>query len=892
MLSNLKVSTKLVGVIGVVAVTATLAVGWFVIRSAEQALRDQVIARLEAERASRARLVSAYFERIHEDARVSAKLLVTQIALREMPAALPARHGAKGDYARLHALFDPIARGWAEENGYRGVYLIGVDGVVLYSSLEHDEVATNVTANPRGGLSVAFSRAIAAPADTTHFIDFERSPSNAGEPAAFLSTPVRAASSKALLGVLAYQVPPDEIDAIMTDRTGFGDAGQTFLIGPDFMTRSHSRGAAILDRRIETDSARRGLSGESGTIEQADLGGVRVLSSFAPITVADARWLVLAEANLDAALAPARQFQSRLSLLLTLVALASAAVLWVAMRRIVLSPVAELAAGAERVAAHDYHHPVALETKDELGRLGESFNSMMASVGAQVDALKRAQNAAERGQRLMEVAPDAIIIADEKGRIVVVNQAAERLFGYRRDELVGQPIERLVPDAAAARHVALRDGYIAHSTTRAMGSGLELLGRRKDASLVPVEISLSPLADADGLLIVAAVRDITDRRLAQKQLQESEERLAAAASGANIGLWDVEPDSGRTITNPIFESQLGYPPGGLREGDGKWATLRGGLAGWAELLHPDDRAQVEQKIQQYLAGELDVYKAEHRVRANDGSYKWILSVGNSIKRAADGRPLRVNGVHIDISEMKGLQLDLQLRYEELQRLQGLRDGLVHMIVHDLRSPLTSVMGFIDLLRTDVTATAEERAHFINVAYTAATQMVEMISSLLDINRLEAGEMPVDRQVVDLCDIAGDAVRALSGLAIGRTLTQSAPDGPVMSNCDPALIRRVVSNLLGNALKFTPRSGSVKLTVALVHGRPSVEVSDTGPGIPPDFIGRVFDKFSQAGEGRAKKRYSTGLGLAFCKLAVETHGGTIGVTSEVGVGSRFSFQLPG
>lgn len=182
-------------------------------------------------------------------------------------------------------------------------------------------------------------------------------------------------------------------------------------------------------------------------------------------------------------------------------------------------------------------------------------------------------------------------------------------------------------------------------------------------------------------------------------------------------------------------------------------------------------------------------------------------------------------------------------------------------------------------------------HFIDVAYLAATQMVEMIGSLLDINRLEAGEMPVERQPVDLGEIAADAARAVSGLAIGRRLTQVAPQGLVMSNCDAALIRRVVSNLLGNALKFTPPSGSITLTVARVDGRPYVEVADTGPGIPPDFIGRVFDKFSQAGEGRAKKRYSTGLGLAFCKLAVEAHGGAIGVTSEVGVGSRFSFHLP-
>ena len=241
--------------------------------------------------------------------------------------------------------------------------------------------------------------------------------------------------------------------------------------------------------------------------------------------------------------------------------------------------------------------------------------------------------------------------------------------------------------------------------------------------------------------------------------------------------------------------------------------------------------------------------------------------------------------------LRQLQLDLQQRFEELQRLQGLRDGLVHMIVHDLRTPLTSVMGYMDLLRSDPSASAEYRQMCIDAAYTGSAEMSEMISSLLDINRLEAGEMPVDRQQVDLADLAANAVGSLGGLTIGRDLTQTAPEGPVPSSCDPTLIRRVIRNLLGNALKFTPETGSITVTVTRAGGRPRVEVADTGYGIPADFIGRVFDKFSQSSEGRARKRYSTGLGLAFCKLAVEAHGGTIGVTSEVGKGSRFWFELP-
>ncbi len=166
-----------------------------------------------------------------------------------------------------------------------------------------------------------------------------------------------------------------------------------------------------------------------------------------------------------------------------------------------------------------------------------------------------------------------------------------------------------------------------------------------------------------------------------------------------------------------------------------------------------------------------------------------------------------------------------------------------MIVHDLRSPLTGVMGYLDLLRTDPEMPADKRAAFVGDAHSSAKEMSEMISSLLDVNRFEAGEMPVDRQRVDLGDVVTEAVRSLGGLTVGRSVTQDAPDGAVVTECDPALIRRVVENLLGNALKFTPQSGSIVVSVKREDGRPCVEVRDTGPGIPADFIDRVFDKFS-------------------------------------------------
>jgi two-component system sensor histidine kinase/response regulator len=241
--------------------------------------------------------------------------------------------------------------------------------------------------------------------------------------------------------------------------------------------------------------------------------------------------------------------------------------------------------------------------------------------------------------------------------------------------------------------------------------------------------------------------------------------------------------------------------------------------------------------------------------------------------------------------LRALQKDLETRYEELRKLQELRDNLTDMIVHDLRSPLTSVMGYLDLLNADAAGLGGDFPKFVTEAYDGSTRMAEMINSLLDVTRLEAGEMPLDRQNLDLSAVAVDAAKSLGGLMIGRDVQHAAPDGAVVCQCDGALIRRVVANLLGNALKFTPATAPIAIRVTRPPAAARIELQDAGPGIAAEDLPRIFDKFGQGAAGRKKKRSSSGLGLAFCKLAVEAHGGRIGVESVVGRGTTFWFELP-
>jgi signal transduction histidine kinase len=220
-----------------------------------------------------------------------------------------------------------------------------------------------------------------------------------------------------------------------------------------------------------------------------------------------------------------------------------------------------------------------------------------------------------------------------------------------------------------------------------------------------------------------------------------------------------------------------------------------------------------------------------------------------------------------------------------------RDELTEMIVHDLRSPLTVVSGYIEALEhaASMKLTPTE-AKFVAEAHRGADKIRDMITTLLDVNRLEAGQMPLQLQSNDVARIARKAAQHFEPVLRGRHLHCEIPSAPVLVNCDEDSIRRVLENLINNAIKFTKSDGAITVSVQSNESEVSVSVSDDGPGIPADQHKRIFEKFGQTETGAAKQ-HSTGIGLAFCRLAVEAHGGKIGVQSALGKGTTFCFTLP-
>lgn len=248
------------------------------------------------------------------------------------------------------------------------------------------------------------------------------------------------------------------------------------------------------------------------------------------------------------------------------------------------------------------------------------------------------------------------------------------------------------------------------------------------------------------------------------------------------------------------------------------------------------------------------------------------------------------------SELRGLQNRLREQNEELtatcdrlRELETLRDNLVHMVVHDLRSPLTAIIASLDFLRSNSESSLGKNEKICaSSAFNGAMQLSEMINTLLDVSRLEAGRMPLERRPTDLAAIARNVAATLGPLIGERRLELPAMELPIRAYCDGALIRRVLTNLLDNAIRHTAEEGELRIEIRQAGGQALVSVSDNGPGIPPEFHQTIFQKFTQVG---AKHPHTTGLGLTFCKLAVETHGGCIGVTSKPGHGCTIWFTLP-
>jgi PAS domain S-box-containing protein len=258
-------------------------------------------------------------------------------------------------------------------------------------------------------------------------------------------------------------------------------------------------------------------------------------------------------------------------------------------------------------------------------------------------------------RKLLDSTPDATLLTRQDGIIVLVNEAGERMFGYPPEALIGESIQVLVPDEHRPSHHQHVAKYQSDPRIRMMGAGLELSARRQDGHVFPVEISLGPMQTDEGLFVFCSVRDITQRKLAETALRESQERFDLAVRGTDAGIWDWDLRTDAVFFSPRWKSMLGYQE----------HELEHNFSEWESRLHPDDRERARTTIREYLDGQRAEYELEHRLRHKDGTYRWILARGAGVRNER-GKVYRMVGSHLDLTDRK--TAEETLRKQEAQLL--------------------------------------------------------------------------------------------------------------------------------------------------------------------------------------------------------------------------------
>jgi PAS domain S-box-containing protein len=369
-----------------------------------------------------------------------------------------------------------------------------------------------------------------------------------------------------------------------------------------------------------------------------------------------------------------------------------------------------------------------------------------------------------RFRQLLEAAPDAIVEVAADGQIVLVNRIAEEMFGYVRDELLGQSVDLLVPDAIRHRHYRHRDKYLEQPRTRPMGTGLELYARRRDGTLFPVEISLSPIQTEGGMHVTAVIRDVTERKRAETEVR---------------------------------------------------------------------------RLQQQYTG------------------------------------------------------DLEARNREIERANRLKSEFLASMSHELRTPLHTILGFAELLQEGHDgALNEKQKRFVGHIHRDSEHLLELINDVLDLSKIEAGQLVLKRETYPLARSVGEALDAIRpGAASKGIQIEERGERDSLVDADPLRVKEMLYNLLSNAVKFTPEGGKVWIETGEEAGFVRVTIGDTGIGIPAEEQENIFDKFYQVGNTTRGVREGTGLGLSITKELVQMHGGWMEVVSKPGEGSQFTFTLP-
>ncbi|MBX3082067.1 MAG: PAS domain S-box protein [Anaerolineae bacterium] len=488
------------------------------------------------------------------------------------------------------------------------------------------------------------------------------------------------------------------------------------------------------------------------------------------------------------------------------------------------------------------------------------------------------RNSEEKFRMLMAAAPIAVVITDQHGMITLVNHQAERLFGYTQPEFVGQSIEVLIPDSARSHHVQHREAYYNAPRMRRMGAGLSLFAKRKDGTEFPVEIELSFIQSKDDLMVMSFVLDITQREETAAELEQQRAFLREVIDVSPSMIFVKDYNARFILVNPMVAKVYNTTVEALiGKSDADFNPSQTEVASFIEA----DRRVID-------SGE--TLHVEETVTDANGVTRWFQTTKVPII-SSDGNSKYVLGVSTDITERKKVEETLRAAVLKEKELGDLKTRFVSMASHEFRTPLATILALTDTVITYRARLSDEqieqRLHKIQAQI---WHLRDIIEDVLQLARIQARRVEFNPVLLDLDSLCRSVVDEF----------ESKPDFEhhIQYTCDTALhevkldrrlMRQVISNLVSNAIKYSPQGKIVTLNMDMHDEALVLQITDEGIGIPEADLKYLFEPFHRA--ANVGTIPGTGLGLVITKESIELHGGTIEVTSQVDKGTTFTVKIP-